>query len=445
MIRSLRFQLFITTKGLPAGGLRTGTPSLLAFSLLDTGAIRATVADEVTAERSLILAATRPSGHSREVVDRALRSEVDWECLIRLALRHRLAPPLLAVLTSADAGLVPEEILDALRFYCSVLREHSEQLRTQLFQLLDALDRRSVVAVPFKGPVLADLLYGDIAFRSPGDLDILVRRESVADVRAELEAQGFVDADGQANLPLTPAQRRIYEHYQCEYQYTRVADEVVVEPHWELTQRPMAIEADYPGMLDRVQSRDVGGRTVPALSPDDLLVALCVHGTKHEWERLSWVRDIAAVLAKFPEIDLERVVGQARARGYSRLMLLSLFIARECAAVSLPAPVVRAIDADGVAPGLGRDVIEGLFRPPPPDPPTERVRAFQIRVRERWTDRLRYVALTLVTPNRYYVQSVSLPSQLWWGYYAVRVGAKFAGPMWRLAKSLKLASSGRNS
>jgi len=124
------------------------------------------VADEVTAERSLILAATRPSGHSREVVDRALRSEVDWECLIRLALRHRLAPPLLAVLTSADAGLVPEEILDALRFYCSVLREHSEQLRTQLFQLLDALDRRSVVAVPFKGPVLADLLYGDIAFRS---------------------------------------------------------------------------------------------------------------------------------------------------------------------------------------------------------------------------------------------------------------------------------------
>ena len=150
-----------------------------------------TVADEVSAERSLILAATRPIGHSREVVDRALRSEVDWECLIRLALRHRLAPPLLAVLTSADAGLVPEEILDALRFHCSVLREHSEQLRTQLFQLLDALDRRSVVAVPFKGPVLADLLYGDIAFRSPGDLDILVRRESVADVRAELEAQGF--------------------------------------------------------------------------------------------------------------------------------------------------------------------------------------------------------------------------------------------------------------
>ena len=294
--------------------------------------------------------------------------------------------------------------------------------------------------------VLADLLYGDIASRLPGDLDILVRRENVADVLAELESQGFVDAEGQGGPPLTPAQRRMYEHYQCEYQYTRVADDVVVEPHWELTQRPLAIEADYPGMLDRVQSRDVGGRTVPALRPDDLLVALCVHGTKHEWERLAWVRDVAAVLAKFPEIDLERVVGQARARGYSRLMLLSLFIARECAAVALPAPLAYAIDADEVAPALGRDVIEGLFRPTPPDPPTDRVRAFRIRVRERWADRLRYVALTLVTPNRYYVQSVSLPSQLWWGYYAVRVGADFAVlPMWKLAKSLKLASSGRNS
>jgi hypothetical protein len=405
-----------------------------------------TLADEVSAERSLILAATGLSGHRREVVDRALRSDVDWECLIRLALRHRLAPPLLSVLTNAEAGLVPEEILEALRFHCSVLREHSEQLRTQLFEVLDALDRRSVVAIPFKGPVLADLLYGDIASRSPGDLDILVRRENVADVRAELESLGFVDAEGHGGPSLTPAQRRMYEHYQCEYQYTRLADDVVVEPHWELSQRPMAIEADYPGMLDRAQPRSLAGRSVAALSPDDLLVALCVHGTKHEWERLAWARDIAAVLARFPEIELERVLGQARARGYSRLILLSLFIAKECAAASLPAPVAKAIDADRVALALGRDVIEGLFRTTPPDPPTDRIRAFRIRVRERWTDRFRYLALTMVTPNRYYVQSVRLPSQLWWGYYAVTVGTDLAVlPLWKLAKSLKLVSSGRKS
>jgi hypothetical protein len=123
-----------------------------------------------------------------------------------------------------------------------------------------------------------------------------------------------------------------------------------------------------------------------------------------------------------------------------------LFIAKECAAASLPAPVAKAIDADRVALALGRDVIEGLFRTTPPDPPTVRFRAFRIRVRERWTDRFRYLALTMVTPNRYYVQSVRLPSQLWWGYYAVTVGTDLAVlPLWKLAKSLKLVSSGRKS
>ena len=214
---------------------------------------------------------------------------MDWECLIRLALRHRLAPPLLAVLTSADAAWCRKRSStpfgSTARFFGSTVNSSGLSCSNCSTPSIANRSWRS----HSRARVLADLLYGDIAFRSPGYLDILVRRESVADVQPNSRRR-IVDADGPANLPLTPAQRRIYEHYQCEYQYTRVADEVVVEPHWELSQRPMAIEADYPGMLDRAQPRAVGGRTVPALSPDDLLVALCVHGTKHEWERLAWVR-----------------------------------------------------------------------------------------------------------------------------------------------------------
>ncbi len=377
-------------------------------------------------EHDLLLAVTCVPASS-ESIDRVLSAPLDWTRVVELALAHRLASPLLVALETADPELVPPELLHALAEYCQRLRLQSHALVTELFELLDALEKRSVMAIPFKGPLLGELLFGDAGLRPPGDLDLLVRHTDVALVREVLEEHGYVDGDQQPGAPpLTDAQRWMYERYQCEYMFVRLHDEMAVEPHWGLSQRPLALDVDYAGMLDRATPTRLGDRTVLTLAPDDLLLALCVHGAKHHWERLAWIRDVAAVLTKWPNLDLEAAVQRARARGCARLLLLSLSVVRECAGVSLPEAIGDAIEADPAIGQLRQEVLEALFQPDRPEPRNDRVEPFRFRLRERWSDRLRYASRTWLTPRRRHVEMVALPYRMRWGYYPLKLGADFA-------------------
>jgi len=350
-----------------------------------------------------------------------------------------MVPPLLAVLDHAGSGFVPPDLLAALRSHCETLRAQSLTLVDEVFALLETLEARRVTVVPFKGPLLGEMLFGDVGQRSPGDIDLLIRREDARTVCGVLKAQGYRDADqGQGAAPLSNPQRRLYEQFQCEYQYAREVDDMVVEPHWNLCQRALAIDVDYMGMLDRAQPATLSGRSVLTLAPEDLLVALCVHGSKHQWQRLAWIRDVAGVLAAFPDIDLHRVLRQARTRGYARLLLLSLAVARDYAGAALPGDMVRIIESDRTLVGLMDDIGRRLFDLAAMEPRNDRIERFRLQMREKWSNRLQYIGLTIIAPRRHHLELVSLPASLSWGYYPLKLGIDYAAlPVWELLKSCR--------
>lgn len=407
-----------------------GRPTAYASPARDHQRLASAADPAPPAEIVLLIAAARVAAPRRQEVDRALATAPDWTRLIELALDHRLIIPLAAVLAAADPALVPGDVRDALRMLCDRLHEQSRRLVVELFALLDALDARAVTAIPFKGPLLAEQVFGSIAGRSPGDIDLLVHHRDMPTVRAVLEARDYVDGDQPPGVPpLSAVQRRLYERSQCEYQYVREADDMVVEPHWELSQPPLVVDVDYAGMLARARPATLGGRPVTVLAPDDLLLALCVHGAKHHWARLAWVRDVAGVLARWPELDLAAAVARARTFGCGRLLLLSLAIARDYGAATLPAGVEQAIDADAALVGLREDVAAHLFGRQRPDPWNDRVDPFRLRLRERRADRMRYALRTWLTPRRHHLEMARLPAVAAWAYYPLKLGTDFAvGP-----------------
>lgn len=359
--------------------------------------------------------------------------------VVSLALNHRVVPSLFTNLRSVDAKLVPSDLLDALESYCLTLDAQAARLKRHLFELLDALCERGVDAVPFKGPMLGVLLSDVAGKRSPGDLDLLVRPQHVPAVRKLLEDLGYHDAGQGANAPaLNDAQRRLYEHYQCEYQYARESDGMVVEPHWELCQRPLALDLDYLGMLDRARPVSVEGRSVLSLTPEDLLVALAVHGAKHQWQRLVWARDVAGLLTAFPSIDLGRVLDAAGRKGHRRVVLLSLNVARDLGGATLPPAASESVESDVNLVGLMDEIRGQLFDTEAVEPRNDRVEPFRLKFRERRLDRLKYTARTVFSPRRLHLEAAQLPAALSWAYYPLKVGIDYAvAPAWRALNRLK--------
>ena len=49
-------------------------------------------------------------------------------------------------------------------------------------------------------------------------------------------------------------------------------------------------------LWERVGRVPLGGNSVPSFAPEDMLLILCVYGSKHTWGRLKWVCDIAELI-----------------------------------------------------------------------------------------------------------------------------------------------------
>src|SRR5690606_26442693 len=156
----------------------------------------------------------------------------------------------------------------------------------------------NISAIPIKGPVLAEIVYKDIALREYGDLDILVRKGEYEQAIQLLLTLGYQET----NYPSSSNSvwHRKYAHHRT---FINERSGVFVEMHWDLTERnPALLEIDKiaPEHLIDIM---FGGTTTQVLNPELTLLYLCVHGYRHQWERLSWLCDVAELINTHPNLD----------------------------------------------------------------------------------------------------------------------------------------------
>ena len=287
-------------------------------------------------------------------------------------------------------------------------------LTGELLSLLDLFSAHGIPAVPFKGPVLAAVLLGDVALREFIDLDILVRQRDVGPAKDLLLSRGYrpellVEAGHEAALLASGY------HYPL-----RRDDGLTVELHWALGPREFPYPLDVDDVWTRLQPVALGGRTVHTLGAEDLLLFLCAHGAKHCWWRRQWVADVAELIGREGGLDWDTVVGRARARGAERMLLLGLWLAYDLFDAPAPEPLVARARGDASVRALADDVRGRLFATNPAPLKPWHAHLFHLRVRERWRDRLRYCTWVALTPTLGDWAWLRLPDALYPLYYVVR-------------------------
>ena len=108
-----------------------------------------------------------------------LREETDWKYLLRVAREHRVVPLLFSHLNATCPEAVPEAALNELRNHSHENTRRNLLLTGELLKLLNLFEAHGICVIPFKGPTLAAMAYGNLALREFDDLDILVRKQDV--------------------------------------------------------------------------------------------------------------------------------------------------------------------------------------------------------------------------------------------------------------------------
>ena len=254
-----------------------------------------------------------------------------------LAEEQGLLPLLTKRLPELGEGVVPSAIRRELRDAARAQTLFTLSLTAELFRVLDRFAALGIEVLLTKGPVLAARCYGDPGLRQYTDLDLVLRN---ADIKRATEAMMALRYD-----PKIPLQAIRTGKVPGEYVFFQSGTKLLVELHTERTFRyhpkPLSIEK----LFERQARVRFDGHDVPALSVEDELILICIHGAKHFWERLMWIADVAA-LVTHQNVDWNRAILVAREVQAERMLRVGLFLATNVTGAKLPGKIADTINSD---------------------------------------------------------------------------------------------------
>ena len=388
------------------------------------------------AEILLSCAHTRVTAQKADQIRTLCQGELDVKYLIRIAQQHMVVPLLFRSLSISCPESIPTEDLQTLRKYSDAIRNRNCVLTEELLHLLSVFDEHRISAIPFKGPTLAAIAYGDISLRQFGDLDFLIHERDLLTVESLLLSRGYRLYAGDVGVSQPTWERT----------YVRIENEISVDLHWDVMPWFFPFPCGFEQLWKRRKTMSLAGQTVYGLSDEDLLLILCVHGSKHYWSCLEWICDVAELTCANQEMNWGWLVDQAVILRSRRTLFLGLRLARDLLDATLPKEVLGYIDDDVALAALTTQVRRRIFRdlesplgfferPHTVEDLDIDTVCFTLRVRESLSDKVQYcrwllqLVMTPVAEDRAFL---SLPDSLSFLYYFLRP----LRLIWRLGRRL---------
>jgi hypothetical protein len=376
---------------------------------------RTSTAEGARAWKLVLAASGGDLGRVRSLID----PPVEWEAALGLADRHGTSSLLYQNL-SGLGDAVPSSVVTALRASYERNVRKSLFLARELIRILDCLDGIGIEVIPYKGIVLSEVYYGDMALRQSGDIDLFVRGQDVARIKNAVRELGYSQ---RVHIPASAEQDYIASGYECTFDSP--AGKNLLELQWALQPRFYAVDFDMDGLFERAVSVEVAGRRVKTPSAEDLLLVLSVHAAKHVWGRLIWLCDIARILER-GNLDWDRVQARAWAFGIERILHVTLLLANRLLATPIPAPVEKRVVEDRSAQAFADEIAVDLACGVSYEQRQVAYFRLMMQLRERKADRLRFLTRLTFTPGPGEWEAVRLPRPLF--------------PLYRLVRLARLAS-----
>ncbi|MGK7901706.1 MAG: nucleotidyltransferase family protein [Hormoscilla sp.] len=369
-------------------------------------------------EIELLLCCARTQTN-RELADRIqqlVQQDIDWQYFVATAQYHGIVPLIYGQLQGFNT--VPAEVRSGLEKAFNKNAYINMSLTGELIKIQNLLKSQAIPMLAFKGPVLAQLAYNNIAARQFVDLDILVPSKDVSKASQLLREQGY-----QPQFNFTEAQEQLYVKVRSEHSFWHPEKEICVDLHWSILPKYFSFSPEEKFIWDW-ENRDrvsLGKNKVDTLSKENLLLYLCAHSAKHNWSHLNWICDLAELLRSHPDMDWELILARTGKLGTRRMLFLGLALARDLFGAMLPEKISQQIESDSEIISLSQQVRSGLFQTETRLLGEFPVANIYLKTMSSVRDKLWYWYDAIITPTPLEWAMISLPKWLGILYYPLRL------------------------
>jgi len=343
-----------------------------------------------------------------------LDSQVHWNALLSLAEHHGVQPILAQSLLNF-AGQVPSEALTTLKGSYQANLHKVLLLSSEFVRIADRLSQAGIEFIPYKGLALAETVYGDIALRQSGDIDLLIHAtdlKRVREVAAEISYRPHVRLSEDEEVAY------LKSGYECAFD--GAAGRNLLEVQWAIQPHFYAVDLDVEGLFGRARTVRVAGLEVKALAAEDLFVVLALHAAKHVWGRLIWLCDLARV-GNLPALNWKLIGDQAQGLGIVRILRVTLVLAQKLLGSTFPTSAAENLPEDSAVGILAEEVESYISNEKIYDVESLAYFRLMLRLRERCIDQMRFVSRLILTPGPAEWAIVRLPKPLAPFYRVIRV------------------------
>ncbi|MGW8251540.1 MAG: nucleotidyltransferase family protein [Anaerolineales bacterium] len=270
---------------------------------------------------------------------------LSWELIFSKAERHGVASLVYVNLCQrSELQLdIPQQVVERYRLYTMQNAVRKEQRAQKLVEVLDCLTSYEIEAMLIKGGALDLLVYDHPAFSTLNDIDLVLRRRREDFTQSEMD-------DIMHDLHGSGVEYDFYEHHDMTINGALPVDFDLV---W--------------GEAKIIQYRD---RDIWILSPEDMIISLCINSCRKRYFRLKSLMDIAETTHKIRGLRWDIVAEKARRYDCSSIVYTALLVADRTVGCTLPETILDNLSVSPVRAALIKGLVDYALRfsPLPLDP-----------------------------------------------------------------------------
>jgi hypothetical protein len=339
---------------------------------------------------------------------------IDWHAFLDLCTQHRVRLLVYRALQSVCWNKLSSEMQTEWRGRYQQLTGRNLFITGELLRVNAAFKAEGIFLVAMKGPVIAQMAYGDFALREFADLDLLVREQDFGRAVDLLERLAFHRSwkyDHQKTVS--------FLRHMGEFTLSSDTLQTEIDLHWRVAHKSVALSPAIGDFPEGFRPVALAGSTVLTFAPQDLPLYLAAQGGADQWSDLRRICDLAEFLRAYPAIEWEQHLETARRLGGLRSMLTGLALASDLLGTELPSSIVSQIQQDPVVSQLARGAIRNLQNNVESTEATSRY-LFQLRAKQSLRGKIALAYSILMDRTAKDGSWIMLPRPLWWLYGLLR-------------------------
>jgi hypothetical protein len=291
---------------------------------------------------------------------------LDWDRFLRLARFHRVQGLVWEALAPLSAH-IPCHVSPLLAADATDIAADNLRAAVECAELRDEFAAAGVPLLFVKGLTVGALAYGRSSIKSSSDIDLLIPDSELDRSTALLLQRGYAPV-----IPQGAGSSALHRWHQVrkESVWQKVGPGLEVDLHTRLADSRRLIPGI--GIASPTQLVEIAPAIeLPTLGNDELFAYLAVHGASSAWFRLKWITDLAALVARNPSAEIERLYRRSQQLGAGRAAAQALLLADHLFGTLADVPDLRReLGADRASRWLARTAFRQLAGAPEPVDPT---------------------------------------------------------------------------